>query len=89
MTLTVHHTHEGRADRQIADIIAVDGEDVFTRPIYAGNAILKIKSSPKDAVKIVTVRTTAFDKASVGSGSASAEDIKEVTADSAYAIFPL
>ncbi|WWD22049.1 hypothetical protein CI109_106537 [Kwoniella shandongensis] len=61
----------------IADIIALESSgDVFTRPIYAGNAILKIKSSPKDAIKIVTVRTTAFDKASVGSGSASVEEVE-------------
>jgi electron transfer flavoprotein alpha subunit len=44
----------------------------FSRPIYAGNAILKIKSS--DSIKVVTVRTTAFDKAAVGSGSASVEE---------------
>lgn len=69
---------------QIADIIALEGEDTFTRPIYAGNAILKIKSSPKDKIKIVTVRTTAFDKAKIGGGSASTEEIKEVSADSAY-----
>lgn len=71
------------ANGQIADIIAVEGEDIFTRPIYAGNAILKVKSSPKDAIKIVTVRTTAFDKAKVGSGAAGVEDVKAVDADSA------
>jgi electron transfer flavoprotein alpha subunit len=48
----------------------------FSRPIYAGNAILKIKSS--DSIKVVTVRTTAFDKAVVGSGSASVEEAEAV-----------
>ncbi|WRT65026.1 uncharacterized protein IL334_001967 [Kwoniella shivajii] len=66
----------------IADIIALESSgDVFTRPIYAGNAILKIKSSPKDAIKIVTVRTTAFDKAKVGGGSASVEDVEATSTD--------
>ena len=45
---------------QISDILSVEGEDVFTRPIYAGNAIATVKSS--DAKKVITVRTTAFDK---------------------------
>jgi electron transfer flavoprotein alpha subunit len=67
---------------QIADIVALEGEDTFTRPIYAGNAILKIKSSPKDKIKIVTVRTTAFEKAAIGSGAAEVEEVKEVSADS-------
>lgn len=70
------------ADPKIADIVALEGEDTFTRPIYAGNAILKIKSSPKDKIKIVTVRTTAFDKAAIGSGAAEVEEVKEVSGDS-------
>ncbi|WVQ84002.1 hypothetical protein IAT38_006147 [Cryptococcus sp. DSM 104549] len=67
----------------IADIIALESSgDIFTRPIYAGNAILKIKSSPKDKAKIVTVRTTAFSKAAVGSGSASVEEVEATTTES-------
>jgi electron transfer flavoprotein alpha subunit len=46
---------------QISDILSVDGEDTFTRPIYAGNAIATVKS--KDAKKVITVRGTAFEKA--------------------------
>eukprot|EP00871_Galdieria_phlegrea_P004722 jgi/Galph1/5250/GphlegSOOS_G3872.1 len=49
---------------QISDIVAVEGFDVFVRPIYAGNALCKVKST--DSVKIVTVRGTAFDKAAIG-----------------------
>ena len=46
---------------QITDILSVEGDDTFTRPIYAGNAIATVKS--KDAKKVITVRTTAFEKA--------------------------
>lgn len=60
---------------QISDIIALEGADTFTRPIYAGNAILKLKSGDKDGVKVVTVRTTAFDKAKKEGGSAAVEEV--------------
>lgn len=46
---------------QISEIISVEGADSFKRPIYAGNAIATLKST--DAVKCITVRGTAFDKA--------------------------
>ena len=69
-------------DAQIADIIALDTTGTeFTRPIYAGNALLKVKSSDKDAIKIVTVRTTSFDKAAIGSGELSVEEAEAVTSD--------
>lgn len=57
---------------QISEIVALEGQDTFTRPIYAGNAIMTVKSS--DAKKIVTVRGTAFDAAGT-SGSAAVETI--------------
>jgi electron transfer flavoprotein alpha subunit len=44
---------------QISDIVAVESADTFVRPIYAGNALATVKSA--DAVKVITVRTTAFD----------------------------
>ncbi|HYH36704.1 MAG TPA: FAD-binding protein [Azospirillum sp.] len=44
---------------QISEITAVVSPDTFERPIYAGNAIATVRSA--DAVKVVTVRTTAFD----------------------------
>lgn len=63
--------------RKVADIIALDpSRGTFTRPIYAGNAVLTVKSSPKDSVKIVTVRSTAFDKAAISDGSADVEDVE-------------
>ena len=58
---------------QISDILSVESEDTFTRPIYAGNAIATVKS--KDAKKVVTVRTTAFEKAAREGGSASVEQV--------------
>src|SRR3954451_6438044 len=58
---------------QITDILSVEGGDTFTRPIYAGNAIATVKS--KDAKKVLTVRTTAFEKASPDGGSASVEQV--------------
>jgi electron transfer flavoprotein alpha subunit len=57
---------------QISDIIAVESADTFVRPIYAGNALATVKSA--DAVKVITVRTTAFDAAGEG-GSATVENV--------------
>ena len=45
--------------QQISDIISVEDGDTFKRPIYAGSCIATVKSS--DSVKVITVRTTAFD----------------------------
>ena len=56
---------------QISDIIKVHSADTFERPIYAGNAIAIVQSS--DNVKVLTVRTTAFDPAAAKGGSASVE----------------
>src|SRR6187402_2129808 len=56
---------------QVTDILSVEGPDTFTRPIYAGNAIATVKSN--DAKKVITVRTTAFEKAARYGGSASIE----------------
>ena len=58
---------------QISEIVAVESADTFVRPIYAGNALATVKSS--DAIKIITVRTTAFDPAPAAGGSAPVEAI--------------
>jgi electron transfer flavoprotein alpha subunit len=55
---------------QISDIIGVASPDTFSRTIYAGNAIATVQSA--DAVRVITVRTTAFD-AAAGGGSAPVE----------------
>lgn len=54
----------------LSEVIGVESADTFTRPIYAGNAIATVKSS--DAIKVMTVRGTAFDAAAEG-GSAAIE----------------
>ncbi|HEX4695412.1 electron transfer flavoprotein subunit alpha/FixB family protein [Sphingomonas sp.] len=53
---------------QISDILSVESEDTFTRPIYAGNAIATVQT--KDAKKVITVRGTAFEKAAAEGGTA-------------------
>ncbi|MFK3889655.1 electron transfer flavoprotein subunit alpha/FixB family protein [Sphingomonas sp. NPDC079357] len=58
---------------QISDILSVEGEDTFTRPIYAGNAIATVKTS--DAKKVLTVRGTAFEKAAAEGGSGTIEAV--------------
>ncbi len=57
----------------ISEIIEVESDDTFVRPIYAGNAIATIKS--KDSIKVITVRATAFDPVAAEGGSASVEDV--------------
>lgn len=58
---------------QISDIISVERADTFKRPIYAGNIIATVQSS--DAIKVITVRGTAFDAAAAEGGSASVEAV--------------
>lgn len=68
---------------QVSDIIEVIDPDTFKRPIYAGNAVQTVRS--RDAKKVLTVRTSAFDLA--GSG-ADAEietiDVPDLPTPSAY-----
>ncbi len=58
---------------QISEISEIVGPDTFVRPIYAGNAMATVQST--DAIKIITVRATGFDKAEATGGSASIESI--------------
>lgn len=55
----------------ISDISAVVSKDTFKRPIYAGNLIATVQST--DAVKVITVRATAFDAVEMDGGSAPIE----------------
>jgi electron transfer flavoprotein alpha subunit len=59
--------------QQISDISAIESADTFVRPIYAGNALATVKS--RDALKMITVRTTAFDAVAPTGGSAPIETI--------------
>ena len=58
--------------QQISDITAIEDEQTFVRPIYAGNAIATVESA--DDIKIITIRGTAFAAAEAEGGSASLED---------------
>ena len=58
---------------QISDIIAVIDKDTFQRPIYAGNALATVRSG--DALKIITVRSTAFEAVADTGGTATIEQI--------------
>jgi electron transfer flavoprotein alpha subunit len=70
---------------QVSDVTAIESPDTFQRPIYAGmffysrkgNAIAKVKSS--DAIKLLTIRSTAFPAASAGASAS----VENVTVDSA------
>ncbi|MBL8434561.1 MAG: FAD-binding protein, partial [Zoogloea sp.] len=57
---------------QISEIVAIESADTFVRPIYAGNALATVKSA--DPVKVITVRTTAFEAAGEG-GAATVEQV--------------
>jgi electron transfer flavoprotein alpha subunit len=57
----------------ISDISAVVSADTFKRPIYAGNVIATVQSA--DAIKVLTVRGTAFDAAAAEGGSAAIEAV--------------
>ncbi|MCW5659469.1 MAG: electron transfer flavoprotein subunit alpha/FixB family protein [Burkholderiaceae bacterium] len=69
---------------QISDATKVISADTFERPIYAGNAIASVQSS--DPIKVITVRTTAFDAAPAEGGSAAVESLAAV-ADSGLSSF--
>jgi electron transfer flavoprotein alpha subunit len=58
---------------QISDIIGIEDDSTFVRPIYAGNAIATVRS--KDAKKVITVRGTAFEKAASEGGSGAVEAV--------------
>ena len=58
---------------QISEISSIEGPDTFIRPIYAGNAMATVQST--DAIKVITVRATGFEKADAAGGSASIKNI--------------
>ncbi len=68
---------------QLSDVIGVESADTFLRPIYAGNAIATVKSD--DALKVITVRTTAFD--AVGQGGSAAVEAVAFAADNSQSSF--
>ena len=62
--------------QQISDISDIESADTFVRPIYAGNALATVQST--DSVKLITIRTTAFDAAPTEGGNAAIEKIEPV-----------
>ena len=58
---------------QISEIVAVVDADTFIRPIYAGNAMATVEC--KDPIKVITVRTTSFERAASGNGNATIESV--------------
>ena len=64
--------------QQISEIVGVESDDTFERPIYAGNAIATVQSS--DPVKVMTVRATAFDPVAAEGGSAAVEKVEAADA---------
>ncbi len=59
---------------QVSDIVAIESPDTFVRPIYAGNALATVQAT--DPVKIITVRTTAFEAAPREGGAAPIEAVE-------------
>ena len=59
---------------QISDVISIESEETFIRPIYAGNALATVKSS--DAKKVITIRPTSFDVIAKEGGSGIVENIE-------------
>jgi len=68
---------------QFSGVIGIKDENTFVRTLYAGNAVTTVKAL--DAVKLLTVRGTAFDPAAVGSGAAATSDISVGDLDSSLA----
>ncbi|HEY9214448.1 MAG TPA: FAD-binding protein [Ancylobacter sp.] len=52
---------------QVSDVIKVIAPDTFERPIYAGNAIQRVRSS--EAKKVLTIRTASFAPATEGNAA--------------------
>lgn len=68
----------------ISEISGVESADTFQRPIYAGNAIATVQSD--DAIKVLTVRGTAFDGVAAEGGSAAVETL-DVAKDAGISSF--
>ena len=64
--------------QQISDIISIESDDTFKRPIYAGSCIATVKSN--DEKKLITVRSTAFDAAPMDNSEVLVETADSVEA---------
>ena len=61
--------------QQISDIISIESDDTFKRPIYAGSCIATVKSN--DSVKVITVRSTAFDAITKNNSGVDVQEIND------------
>lgn len=52
---------------QLSDVVSIESEDTVIRPIYAGNALARVRSS--DRIKVITIRSSAFDLADIDDSS--------------------
>ena len=68
----------------LSDVSKIESADTFVRPIYAGNAFATVQS--KDAIKVMTIRTTAFD-AAANNGSAAPVEALTSTGESGLSRF--
>ena len=58
---------------QISEIVVIESDDTFVRPIYAGSVMATVRSG--DPIKVITVRATGFDAAAATGGSAAIEPV--------------
>ena len=58
---------------QISDIVKIEDANTFQRPIYAGNALSTVSSN--EAIKVITVRGTAFEAVAAEGGNADIESV--------------
>ncbi|KAJ1622091.1 electron transfer flavoprotein [Pavlovales sp. CCMP2436] len=63
----------------LSDVIAIDSDDTFQRPIYAGNAISTVKAL--DAIKVLTIRPTSFEKPGIAASPAPISSLDMPAAD--------
>lgn len=63
----------------LSDVTEVVDASTFKRPMYAGNAIATVSMS--DAIKLILVRTTAFEKVAATGGSAAIEAVSTSDGD--------
>jgi electron transfer flavoprotein alpha subunit len=69
----------------LSDVMEVVSEDTFVRPVYAGSALATVQM--KDSIKLITTRTTAFDKAATTGGSASSSEVSSDGSDAGLSSF--
>ena len=63
---------------QVSDLMSVEGERTFKRPIYAGSAVVTVEV-PAGVPIVATIRTASFR--AVGSGNSAPVEALEVAAD--------